>query len=156
MGLRAAPKEVSGISAAELAFGAPLALPGQFLGGPEAAESEQLSALCSGPCWVPTRPLEPADNTAGPFSQLREADFVYIRCGGHGPSLATVYSGPYRVIKRFPKFFTLDVGGGEDNVSIDRLKPHLGSSPVQPAVPPRKGRPPSSVSAPLGPPPGAG
>jgi hypothetical protein len=43
------------------------------------------------------------------------------------------------------------MGAQEEVISIDRLKPHLGPSPVSPAVPPRRGRPalppsPSSAS----------
>uniref|UniRef100_A0A0L8FP06 DUF7041 domain-containing protein n=1 Tax=Octopus bimaculoides TaxID=37653 RepID=A0A0L8FP06_OCTBM len=32
------------------------------------------------------------------------------------------YSGPYKVIKREPKYFVLDIGGKRNTVSIDRLK----------------------------------
>ncbi len=44
------------------------------------------------------------------------------------------------------KFFTISLGGREDTVSVDRLKPHLGG-PVVPAEPPSRGRPPRSVVA---------
>ena len=33
------------------------------------------------------------------------------------------YSGPYRVISRNEKYFTIQIGSRKDNVSIDRLKP---------------------------------
>jgi hypothetical protein len=33
------------------------------------------------------------------------------------------------------------VGEKREVVSIDRLKPHLGTRPLQPAVPPARGRP---------------
>ncbi len=47
LGLRSAPKEDTGISAAELVFGAPLTLPGEFLASPEASTQ----ALVEQPLW---------------------------------------------------------------------------------------------------------
>jgi len=148
LGLRAAPKEDSGISAAELTFGMPLALPGQLLGGGEPPVSDVLDWLRVAPSCLPTRPAEPT--VAGPadLGRLWEADFVYVRRGGVAPPLSPVYLGPYRVLDRSAKFFTLDVGGRSDAVSVDRLKPHLGLSPLQPARPPKRGRPPLSSAAP--------
>ncbi len=54
-------------------------------------------------------------------------------------SLAPLYEGPYKVVKRSPKYFRVDIGGRVEAVSLDRLKPHLGSSGVTPAVPPSWG-----------------
>ena len=79
--------------------------------------------------------------SSSPPSHLQHATLVYVRCGGAGHALASPYVGPYRVLQREPKFFSLDIGGREESVSVDRLKPHLGTSPLQPASPPRRGRP---------------
>jgi hypothetical protein len=68
---------------------------------------------------------------------LQKASLVYIRRGGVSKSLAPLYEGPYRVVERSPKYFRVDIGGQVEAVSADRLKPHLGSSGVTPAVPPR-------------------
>lgn len=38
-------------------------------------------------------------------------------------SLEAPYLGPFEVVKRFPKYFTIKLPQGENNVSIDRLKP---------------------------------
>ena len=44
----------------------------------------------------------------------------------HKP-LQPPYDGPYPVIKRTDKHFTIEITGWKDTVSIDRLKPaHLG------------------------------
>ncbi len=51
------------------------------------------------------------------------------------------------MLQRGPKVFTLEVGGREEVVSVDRLKPYLGGEAVSPAVPPRRGRPPSNSVA---------
>jgi hypothetical protein len=39
------------------------------------------------------------------------------------------------------KFFKLAVGDKTETVSVDRLKPHLGLSPLVPATPAARGRP---------------
>jgi hypothetical protein len=46
------------------------------------------------------------------------------------------------VIQAGEKTFHLAIGGREEVVSVDRLKPHLGLAPLLPAVPARRGRPP--------------
>ncbi len=78
---------------------------------------------------------------AKPAAALLSAAFVYIRKGGAVPPLSALYSGPYKVLASGPKVFRLQVGEREDSVSIDRLKPHRGAAPVQPAQPPARGPP---------------
>jgi hypothetical protein len=51
------------------------------------------------------------------------------------------YRGPYLVHKKAEKFFILKVGTRFDAISVDRLKPHLGSSPLVAASLPSRGRP---------------
>jgi transposase InsO family protein len=152
LGLRSAPKEASGISSAELVLGQPLSLPGEFVDAdepPAAAFLEQMRISKMPP--PPTRPLTYAQVASKPSPGLAVAEFVYVRRGGTGPPLAPPYAGPYRVLDKQPKFFKLQMGAQEEVISIDRLKPHLGPSPLSPAVPPRRGRPalppsPSSAS----------
>jgi hypothetical protein len=38
------------------------------------------------------------------------------------------------------KYFILDLGGRFDAIPVDRLKPHLGSTPPMAALPPLRGR----------------
>jgi transposase InsO family protein len=140
LGLRAVPREDSGVSAAELVFGTPLQLPGQFLSAAEPPPTffvEQLNSAL--PCVAPL-PL-PAAVAAPPSPQLMAADFVYVRALPKAPALSTPYRGPYAVHKRSLKIFIIKMGGRFEAVTVDRLKPHLGSSP-RPASPPRRGRPP--------------
>jgi hypothetical protein len=61
------------------------------------------------------------------------------------PPLAPLYVGPYEVLERTDKYFRLAVGGREETVSIDRLKPHLGVGPFSAALPAARGRPPTSA-----------
>jgi len=138
-GLRAAPKEDSAVSSAELVFGAPLTLPGQLLTSPETPLEDVVEALRSTQP-LPTRPLTYAEAAAG-LQSLQRADFVYVRKGGTVPPLSPLYQGPYKVLDRREKFFKLEVGGQPEVISVDRLKPHLGTAPVTAASPPQRGRP---------------
>ncbi len=65
--------------------------------------------------------------------------------GGTLLSLAPLCVGPYEVLERADKFLRLAVGGREETVSIDRLKPHLGVGPFTAALPAARGRPPASA-----------
>jgi hypothetical protein len=138
-GLRAAPKEDSAVSSAELVFGAPLTLPGQLLTSPETPLEDVVEALRSTQP-LATRPLTYAEAAAG-LQSLQRADFVYVRKGGTVPPLSPLYQGPYKVLERRDKFFKLEVGGQPEVISVDRLKPHLGTAPVSAAAPPQRGRP---------------
>ena len=145
LSLRATPKEDSAISSAEIVYGTPLVLPGQ-LTAPQPSQQHPPLANLLPPC-LPTRllPSQPASTTPSPPEPLWTAELVYIRRGGVSPLLSPPYSGPYPVLERSPKFFTVDLWDRTDVVSVDRLKPHLGSSPAVPATAPHRGCPPSSA-----------
>ena len=142
LGLRAAPKEESNVSSAELVFGSPLTLPGEFVASEEPPAADFLCKMQASPFVPPpTRPLSYSEAAASPPAVLWTAEFVYIRRGGSAPPLSQLYAGPYRVIRREKKFFEVEIGGRSQVVSVDRLKPHLGKSPVTAATPPVRGRP---------------
>ena len=143
LGIRAAPKEDSAVSAAEMVYGTPLSLPGQVLQTEEvpAGSTQQRVELALQSFTETTRSY--ADVVREVPKELREVSHVYIRRGAVGPPLTPCYSGPYTVLERGPKFFRLQVGKLEEVVAADRLKPHTGTTPVSSADPPRRGRPPS-------------
>ena len=89
----------------------------------------------------PTRPLSYAAVASTPPASLMSARYVYVRRGGLIPPLSPLYVGPYAVLAAGGKFFKLAVGDKTETVSIDRLKPHLGLSPLVPATPAARGRP---------------
>ncbi len=143
LGLRAAPREDSGISAAELVYGCPLSLPGQFLSAAEPPPDTFVSQLRSSlPCVSDPTGCPPL--AAPPPLAMRTASFVYVRSPPLSPGLAPAYRGPYRVRVPGQKYFVVDVGGSPTAVSVDRLKPHLRKAPLSPAPPSRQGRPPLS------------
>jgi len=53
---------------------------------------------------------------------LTTASHVFVR-NETKRSLDPAYKGPYKVIKRYDKYFTLQMDRGQDNVHINRLKP---------------------------------
>ena len=139
LGLRAAPKEDSATSSAELVFGAPLTLPGQLLSSPETPVQEVVETLRTAQP-PPTRHISYAEAAAG-LQHLLQAEYVYIRKGGVVPPLSPLYQGPYKVLQRTGKYFKIELGGRAEVISVDRLKPHLGTAPVEAAVPPQRGHP---------------
>ncbi len=128
MGLRAAPKENSAVSSAELVLGAPLKMPGQL--GDAPAQQQP-----------PPSPRTYAAATNTPPRHLQDAQWVYLRKGGQQKPLAQPYAGPFRVLRRGAKTFSIAVGGRAEEVSVDRLKAHTGSSPVLPVDVVSRGRP---------------
>ncbi len=146
LGLHAAPKEISGVSSAETVFGQPLILPGKLASPPEALSTDFLNELSSSAPPATCQPRTDAEVAAQPPNRrLQLADMVYVRKGGCNPPLAPAYVGPYKVVLPGPKTFMLEVGGRQETVSVDRLKPHLGSALPVPAAPPRRGRPTTGI-----------
>ena len=148
LGLRAAPKEDHNVSAAELLYGIPLALPGQLVDTAEPPAATFLDLLRRPPSTsLPTRPLSGPPPAQKPPAKLMATDFVFVRRGAPGLPLSPLYDGPYLVTAKGPKYFTLQVGSRLDRVSVDRLKPCLATE-ISPADPPRRGRPPGPSTEP--------
>jgi transposase InsO family protein len=140
LGLRAASKEDSAVSSAELITGTPLVLPGQLLHVPDPPHVD-----------VPPPPMRPASYTEAAntrLAHLAQAEHVYMRVGGQQKPLAVPYAGPYLVVSKGAKTFTIQVGQRQEIVSVDRLKPHTGLGPVSPAEAASRGRPPRMPAAP--------
>jgi RNase H-like domain found in reverse transcriptase/Reverse transcriptase (RNA-dependent DNA polymerase)/Integrase zinc binding domain/Integrase core domain len=150
LGLRAAPKEDSSVSAAEAVYGEQLVIPHQLKASAEVQPSPSPSPPPEPPTVAePTTssgvgPRSYAEVAATPYKQLQAAEYVYVRRGNLGGPLSPPYSGPYRVLSRREKIFEVQVGGRTESISVDRLKPHRGEAPVVPAAPPARGRPPGT------------
>ena len=144
LGLRSVPKEDTGFSVSDSVYGSPLTVPGEFLEAPEIPNAQFISKVekvivgfsASPPHHVQYSP--PVEVPAA----LRTAKFVFVREDTSKPSVSPLYRGPYLVIERWSKFFRLQIGDKIDSVSVDRLKPVFSDSPVIPAAPPPRGRPP--------------
>ncbi len=55
---------------------------------------------------------------------------VFVRRDAVKKPLQQPYDGPYRVLRRSSKFYTLDLIGRTDTVSVDLLKPAHLDSPI--------------------------
>lgn len=82
--------------------------------------------FASGECHSPPQPYIPPD--------LLQCPYVWLRTDRVRKSLEAPYSGPFKVLQRYPKYFVLALPRGESTVSIDRLKPAI--LPHDPSPPP--------------------
>ncbi len=113
-------------------FGQPLVLPGELPPEKEVAPTDFREKLASAIPPATCQPRTYAEAVAGPPNWcLQLAELVYVKRGGYGPPLAPDYSGPYWVIRPGYKYFLIEVRGCQESVSVDRLKPHSGISPVR-------------------------
>ncbi|GFO47472.1 Pol polyprotein [Plakobranchus ocellatus] len=148
LGLRTAPKEDIGSSAAEIVYGTPLTVPGEFI---DPSAKCVPSGIARDSCHTNIKNLSPLPTVHHNLSaqsylpkSLCNSKFVFIRHGGHRGPLQRPYDGPFQVIAPGDKTFRIMVGDREEVISVDRLKPaHVDlTSPVPVAQPPRRGRPP--------------
>jgi hypothetical protein len=65
------------------------------------------------------------------------------------PPLAPSYTGPFKVLRRTPLAFQLQIGHRTDTISVHRLKPAYLPPDSTPAHPPPRGRPPADPPPPL-------
>ena len=66
--------------------------------------------------------VTPISNAFVP-SSLETAPFVYLRIDANRPALTCTYKGPYKVLKRGRKAFSILINGKPRLTAIDRLKP---------------------------------
>ena len=148
LGIRTAPKEDLNASSAELVYGAPLTVPGDFISSATQPAAEPtknflqtLREKVKGFLPVPTSQHGTA--TSSVPRELQLSQYVFIRRDGHRSPLERPYEGPFKVISAGNKVFTVDRGGKLEIVSVDRLKPaHLDlDRPITVHVPKPRGRP---------------
>lgn len=126
LGLRSSIKYSLNYSPAEMIYGETLHLPGQFFN--ESKSQVNANDFVSHLQTVMSRikPL-PSSNNSKPIvfvnKNLQQSSHVWIRNDNVMKPLQQKFHGPYQVLKKFDKYYTLKIGNKNDNVSIDRLKP---------------------------------
>ena len=146
LGIRTAPKEDLDTSSAELVYGEPLIVPGEFVAEPN-TNSDPTTTLRNLRDIAEAFNARPTSTHGTPPvtvpSNLGTAKFVFIRRDAHRNPIQNPYEGPFKVLEPGDKTFKIQVGNRHEIVSADRLKPaHLdGNLPIQVAQPPTRGRP---------------
>ena len=147
LGIRTAPKEDLHASSAELIYGYPLTVPGDFVSPnedqpPPSQALSQLRETVSKLLPAPTSRHNTTKVSLPP--SLATSPYVFIRKGGTQAPLQRPYGDPFRVIEHGAKTFKFQKGNRTEILSVDRLKPaHLDlEHPVPVAQPRRRGRPP--------------
>ena len=120
-------------SSAEMTFGHTLRLPGELLEPPEAPDcynpSSYIQTLRSFmQSLTYSQPRLPKNNPDKIDKRLLDCTHVYVRDDTVRKPLTRPYKGPFLVIKRNPKYYTLDLNGKHDKVSVDRLKAAIVSN----------------------------
>lgn len=134
LGIRSSFKEDLQASSAELTYGEPLRLPGEFF-SPTVPEATDISEFTSRLRSMTTR-LRPIPTTRHDtkktfvYKDLATTSHVFLRDDSLRGALQPPYSGPYEVLNRTEKTFDILYKGKKVTVSIDRLKPaHILSDP---------------------------
>ncbi len=146
LGLRAQPMEDTGLSLAEAVFGAPFVLPNEFLQNEEMPVDAMIKNF-SKTLHVPAVSL-PRHNSSAQLpdklpGDLLTAPLIWVRRGGVIPPLQPLYDGPYAVLHRGPRSFTIRVGSWDEVIAVSRLKACTARD-ATPGSPRGRGRPPGS------------
>ncbi|XP_059059368.1 uncharacterized protein LOC131852672 [Achroia grisella] len=125
LGIRSSFKEDLQASPADLIYGEPIRLPGEFFDRSSEGSTDVtdfLARLCT---FAEKIKLIAASRHRSDkifiFNDLATTNYVFLREDALRSSLQPAYTGPYLVTHRGDKIFKLLVKGKEDTVSIDRL-----------------------------------
>lgn len=145
LGLRVAYKPDIDASPAELVYGTTLRIPGEFFNDstPTTIDSEALNKFRE--TMRDLRPTNTAHHAVPKLfmsKDLATATHVFVRNDTIRPSLSHPYDGPFKIIKRNEKYFSISMRGRNSNISIDRLKPaFVANDDIKSTVPLPQTRP---------------
>lgn len=140
LGIRASFKQDLNTSSAELVYGEPLRLPGQFF-EPAEPGSTDISDFTtrlhrSIEKIKPTPASRHGTGKTFIFKELASSSHIFLRDDTVRAALQPPYKGPYEVLERGEKTFKILVKGKVVTVSVDRLKPaYILSDPSHQLVP---------------------
>ncbi|XP_063628189.1 uncharacterized protein LOC134799679 [Cydia splendana] len=128
LGLRAALRTDTGVSPALLTYGCSVRLPGELLlptRDDVTMDSDFVEKLRATIHSLTPTAMIPHGNKKPIFvhRDLQTCEQVFVRVDAVKKPLQAPYDGPYRVLKRNDKIFTLQLPNRQMNISIDRLKP---------------------------------
>jgi cleavage and polyadenylation specificity factor subunit 1 len=128
LGIRTALKEDIRCTTAELVYGTSLRLPGEFftpaqdsVAVDQATYVTRLKTIMQQLRASPTR--QHPQRRVHISDAMSSCTHVFIRHDAVKKPLQQPYDGPYQVLARADKYYTVDIKGRRDTVSLDRLKP---------------------------------
>ncbi|BHF77770.1 hypothetical protein SprV_0602088000 [Sparganum proliferum] len=125
-GIRSSVKEDIQCTAAELVYGTPLRLPGEFV-QPSTTNTNITSTfvqqLKQRMAQLRPTPTRLTSKHVFVHEDLKSAPFVFVRHDAVRKPLCPPYDGSYKVVQRKDKVYVLQKADKTDTVSIDRLKP---------------------------------
>lgn len=125
LGIRSVTKEDIGACPAEILYGEPIQLPGDFfkLDSNVDPTSQLYNIKTAIRNMLSTEPKHHNKPVIFINKNLESCSHVWIRQDGNKRPLQPKYKGPYLILDRRKKVFTLLIDGKHQNISIDRLKP---------------------------------
>jgi cleavage and polyadenylation specificity factor subunit 1 len=157
LGLRSAVKTDLNCSSAELVYGKALTLPGQLV--VNTTDTVTTNTNFTQRLLEHMSKLSPAKSRSPQTSaflqkELYSCTHVFVRDLTHKHPIQPPYKGPYKILQRQEKFFTLQMQDKQENITINRLKPaivdttHEQPQPNQPATAPTSTAPASTTPTP--------
>ncbi|CAI2724326.1 unnamed protein product [Schistosoma spindalis] len=126
LGIRSTIKEDIGCTSAELVYGTTLTLPGQLVDTDTSTPSDPsrfASRLLQTMQSLKAIPPREHNNRIYLDKNLMTCKYVFVRVDAVKKPLKQPYDGPYQVIKRTNKHFTINKGGKKETIATDRIKP---------------------------------
>lgn len=126
LGLRSVIKSGTNHSVAQMVYGTNIRLPAEFFDEPTVHIDPDtfVTNLQSYMSQLKPMPSKQAtQNTIFVHKNLSSCSHVFLRVDRVKKPLEPSYQGPFLVVKKFDKYFTLSMKDKHINISIDRLKP---------------------------------
>ena len=133
LGIRTSLKADLHHSSAELIYGTTLRLPGELLAptpDPEQYSVQDFATRLKN-VMKGLQPVQPRVSPTKTFvhQELDTCTHVFVRVDSVKKPLQQPYQGPFKVLRRTRKNFTIDRNGSTDVVAIDRIKPAYLQTP---------------------------
>lgn len=148
LGLRASLKQDMGTSAAELVYGSPIRLPGEFFIDEDPSPDPQIFIERLREYMRRVRPRATAHHTkprAFILKDLSSCTHIFVQVDASKKSFDCPYEGPYEVLERMSDVvFKINIKSESTAVSTQRLKPaYLEATPTPSDTKPNSETPPS-------------
>lgn len=138
LGLRAAIRPDTKHSIAQMVYGTHIKLPGEFFDPPVSKMDPETFVTKLQTFMAHMKPVKSTVQRQTIFvhKDLKSCSHVFVRVDRIKKALEPPYEGPFAVLNRFEKYFTVSIKNKQVNISVDRLKPaYLLSSDLVPDKP---------------------